>query len=242
MTTMIELTALNEQFISQKPEAVISYILENFKDNIVFSTSLQAEDQVVTDMICRKDKEAVTFVTLDTGRMFEETYDVLHRTNKRYGINIKAMFPDREKVEEMTSKKGINLFYESVENRKQCCHIRKTIPLIRALQGHDVWITGLRKSQSVTRKDVPMVEWDETHQLVKVNPLINWDFDDVWDYIKKHNVPYHKLHDKGYPSIGCQPCTRPVAEGEDIRAGRWWWESPENKECGLHIDKQESDD
>lgn len=237
MVSKLELSALNEQFINKQPEDVLKHMLENYSGYIVFSTSLQAEDQVVTDMICKLKKEAVNFVTLDTGRMFEETYDILHRTNMRYGLKIKVMFPDREKVEEMTTEKGINLFYESIENRKFCCHIRKTIPLRRALEGHKIWITGLRRSQSVTRKDVPMIEWDEAHQMVKVNPLINWDFDQVWDYINSHKVPYHKLHDHGYPSIGCQPCTRAVSEGEDIRAGRWWWEDPENKECGLHVDK-----
>ncbi|MCF8330891.1 MAG: phosphoadenylyl-sulfate reductase [Bacteroidales bacterium] len=238
MINKIEVTTLNEQYINKQPQAVIQYFLDQYPGEIVFSTSLQAEDQVLTDMICKHDKTNVSFVTLDTGRMFEETYDILHRTNMRYKINIKAMFPERDKVEQMTQEKGINLFYESIENRKLCCHIRKTLPLMRAIEGHKIWITGLRRSQSVTRKDIPMIEWDEAHNITKVNPLINWEYDDVWDYIKKNNIPYHKLHDKGFPSIGCEPCTRAVSEGEDIRAGRWWWESPDNKECGLHIDKR----
>ncbi|MGM0612073.1 MAG: phosphoadenylyl-sulfate reductase [Bacteroidota bacterium] len=233
----LEITALNEQYINKSPEAILEYVFNAFRGDIVFSTSLQAEDQVLTDMICKLDKSAVNFVTLDTGRMFEETYDILHRTNMRYKINIKAMFPDNKKVEEMTTEKGINLFYESVENRKLCCHIRKTLPLQRALKGHHIWLTGLRRSQSVTRQDIPMVEWDDYHQIIKINPLINWTYEDIWEYIRTNNVPYHKLHDQGYPSIGCQPCTRAVSEDEDIRAGRWWWENPESKECGLHIEK-----
>lgn len=239
MVNKIDLTVLNEQFSQQNAEDLLEYILTEYSQGgVIFSTSLQAEDQVITDMISKLgENEQVKYVTLDTGRMFEETYDILHRTNMRYKINIQALFPDREQVEEMTSKKGINLFYESVENRKLCCHIRKTEPLNRALKGHKVWITGIRNSQSVTRKDSNMIEWDEAHGLIKVNPLNLWTYEQVWDYIKTHNVPYNKLHDKGYPSIGCQPCTRAVDEGEDIRAGRWWWESPENKECGLHVDK-----
>ena len=234
MISKSELSALNEQYKDKPPEVVLEHFFKNYSGNIIFSTSLQAEAQVLTDIICRLDKSAVNFVTLDTGRMFEETYDIIHRTCMRYKINIKAMFPDAEKVEEMTAEKGINLFYESVENRKLCCHIRKTLPLQKALKGHKVWLTGLRRSQSVTRQDIPMIEWDENYQIIKVNPLVNWNYEQVWQYIKTNNVPYHKLHDQEYYSIGCQPCTRPIDKDEDIRAGRWWWETPENKECGLH--------
>ncbi|MFO8087606.1 MAG: phosphoadenylyl-sulfate reductase [Bacteroidales bacterium] len=237
MITNDDIQALNQGFANKAPEDILTYILKEFAGEIVFSTSLQAEDQVITDMICRLNKDAVNFVTLDTGRLFEETYDILHRTNMRYKINIRALFPDREQVEKMTSEKGINLFYESVENRKLCCHIRKTIPLMRALRGYKIWITGLRRTQSITRHDLQIVEWDKTHEIVKVNPLANLNFEDLWAYIRQNNVPYHKLHDQGYPSIGCEPCSRAVADGEDIRAGRWWWESPDNKECGLHTEK-----
>lgn len=144
------------------------------------------------------------------------------------------MFPDAKDVEEMVNSKGVNLFYESVENRKLCCYIRKTKPLIRALEGLDAWVTGLRREQSVTRVNMQIVEWDAMHGLVKINPLLKWTAKEVEDFVRKENIPYHKLHDQGFPSIGCQPCTRAVKPGEDIRSGRWWWELPEQKECGLH--------
>ncbi|MFO8054866.1 MAG: phosphoadenylyl-sulfate reductase [Bacteroidales bacterium] len=237
MIQQLNLNALNEQFNTKSPDEVLRFVLQNFQGDIIFSTSLQSEDQVLTDIICRVGKDAVTFVTLDTGRMFEQTYDILQRTNVRYNINIGVLFPQREEVEKMVKENGINLFYESVENRKLCCHIRKTIPLMRALKEHHIWITGLRRSQSVTRKELKMFEWDDVHRMVKVNPLINFTLNDVWQYIRKNDVPYHKLHDHGYPSIGCEPCTRAVKSGEEVRAGRWWWESPESRECGLHIEK-----
>jgi len=232
MTTE-NIAQLQKETEGKTPQELIAWFLNKFQAKIAFSNSMGAEDQVITDMICKIDKTATIF-TLDTGRTFPETYDLIDRTNKRYGINIKVYFPDAASVEEMVNKKGVNLFYESIENRKECCHIRKIEPLTRAFNGLDAWICGLRREQSVTRKDVAAVEWDENNNLLKINPLIDWSEKEVWDYIKTYHVPYNKLHDQGFPSIGCQPCTRAIQEGEDVRAGRWWWEDPDSKECGLH--------
>jgi phosphoadenosine phosphosulfate reductase len=224
---------LQSQVEGKTPQEAIAWFLKEFGNKIALSNSMGAEDQVLTDMICKIDKNTTIF-TLDTGRIFPETYDLIDRTNKRYGIKIQVYFPKAENVEQMVNKKGINLFFDSIENRKECCHIRKIEPLTRAFKGLDVWICGLRREQSVTRTNVNMVEWDENNGLVKFNPLVDWSEEEMWDYIKANKVPYNKLHDQGFPSIGCQPCTRAIAEGEDIRAGRWWWENPESKECGLH--------
>jgi len=213
---------------------IVSYFLKNYRRDIVVTTGLGAEGQVLTDMIANTNKDAVKFVTLDTGRLFQETYDIIDRTRNHYDININIYFPDYKRVEEMVNEKGMNLFYKSVENRKLCCHIRKIEPLKRALQGYKIWIAGLRREQSITRINLQPVEWDEANQIIKVHPLYNWTEDDVWNYIKKNDVPYHELHDKGYPSIGCEPCTRAVKPGESLRDGRWWWEEPEKRECGLH--------
>lgn len=225
---------LNQGFSNASPVEVLNYFLEQNKGKIALATSMGAEDQALTDMIVRIDSTAKIF-TLDTGRIFPETYDLIEKTNARYKININIYFPEREQVEKMVNEKGVNLFYDSIENRRQCCHVRKIVPLERALKGLDVWISGLRKSQSVTRSDMQMVEWDERHDLIKINPLLDWSEADVWDYIKKNNVPYNKLHDKGFASIGCQPCTRALKPGEEVRDGRWWWENPQLRECGLHI-------
>ena len=219
---------------------IVSYFLKNFKGDVVFSTGLGAEGQVITDMITGVDKEAVKFVTLDTGRLFPETYTLIDKTNKRYNIKMDVYFPDYKQVEAMVKEKGINLFYESVANRKRCCYLRKIEPLKRAIAGYKIWIAGLRREQSITRLNLDPVEWDEANKMIKVYPLYNWSEDEVWDYIKENNVPYNELHDKGYPSIGCEPCTRAVKPGEDIRAGRWWWEEPEKKECGLHTQNNKS--
>ncbi len=224
---------LNKRFTKSDPHEVLRYFLDEYKGRIALSSSLGAEDQVLTEMIALLDRDTRIF-TLDTGRLFPETYDLIERTNEKYGIRIDIMFPDYKRVQQMVKEKGINLFYESIENRKLCCGIRKLEPLERAFKGLDVWICGLRKDQSVTRFFNSLVEWDENNGLIKVNPLINWREKDVWDYIKSRHIPYNPLHDQGYPSIGCQPCTRAVKPGEDIRAGRWWWEQPEQKECGLH--------
>jgi len=231
--TAQDIPHLQKEIEGKTPQETIAWFLNKFQDKIAFSNSMGAEDQVITDIICKIDKTASIF-TLDTGRTFPETFDLIDRTNKRYGIQIKVYFPKAEEVEKMVNEKGVNLFYESIENRKECCHIRKIEPLKRAFQGLDVWICGLRREQSVTRTNLDVVEWDENNNLVKLNPLVDWTEQDVWDYIKQNNVPYNRLHDQGFPSLGCQPCTRAIEKGEDIRAGRWWWENPESKECGLH--------
>lgn len=226
-------TAYHQRFTGLQPEEILAFVLDSHPGKTVFSTSLGAEDQVITHMLCSLSKEPPIF-TLDTGRLFYETYDLIHKTNARYGIGIRVMFPDRARVEDMVHSRGINLFYDSVENRKLCCHIRKIEPLERALSGQEIWITGLRKEQSPTRQDIGFAQWDVSTGVIKVNPLLQWSEEQVWEYIHAHDVPYNPLHDKGYPSLGCQPCTRAVMPGEDVRAGRWWWEQPETKECGLH--------
>lgn len=231
--TSLEIPSLLNETKGKTPQEIITLFLNKFQDKIAFSNSMGAEDQVITDMICKINKSATIF-TLDTGRTFPETFDLIDRTNRRYGIHIKVYFPEASQVEEMVNKKGVNLFFESIENRKECCHIRKIEPLKRAFKDLDVWICGLRREQSVTRTNLEIVEWDENNNLVKLNPLADWTEQQVWDYIRENNVPYNKLHDQGFPSLGCQPCTRAIEEGEDVRAGRWWWEDPDSKECGLH--------
>lgn len=211
----------------------LELISDYFPGKVVFSSSLGQEDQVLTDAIF-KNNIPIKIFTLDTGRLFNESYELLEKTNARYKKNIEVYFPNAKDVEEFVSDKGINSFYESVDNRKNCCHIRKVIPLNRALQGAEVWITGVRAEQSDTRKDMPMIEWLEDKQLYKFNPLLHWNHSEVLDYINEFYVPYNPLHDKGFVSIGCAPCTRAIAAGEDPRAGRWWWETSQ-KECGLHV-------
>lgn len=224
---------LNEQLKNSSTQEVIEFFLNQYRSKVALASSLGAEDQVLTDIIFKIDKSSKVF-TLDTGRLNPETYDVMDATNLKYGVKLDVYFPNLDKVEQLYQTQGINGHFESIDNRKKCCNIRKIEPLKRALKGLDVWFTGLRSSQSITREDMKLVEWDEAFKLIKVNPLIKWSEKDVWDYIKANSVPYNKLHDKGYPSIGCAPCTRAVKDGEDIRAGRWWWENPEHKECGLH--------
>jgi len=228
-----QIEALNLKYTKATAEELLSGFLMEFKGKIALSSSLGIEDQALTHIVCKIDKTTKIF-TLDTGRLFPETYDLIHRTNHKYGIKMSVYFPDATAVEKMVNTKGINLFFESVENRKLCCNIRKIQPLKRAFAGLDVWICGLRREQSVTRQDTQRIEWDEPNGIIKLNPLIDWTEEEVKEYIKTHGVPYNPLHDKGYPSIGCQPCTRAIFAGEDIRAGRWWWENPETKECGLH--------
>ena len=224
---------LNRRFEKETPQEALRYFISEYGNKIAFATSLGPEDQVLTDMICRI-ASGVKIFTLDTGRLFPETYSLIDKTNMQYGIKIRVYFPDFRIVEEMVSDNGINLFYESIEKRKYCCRLRKLEPLRRAFTGMETWICGLRREQSVTRQDMQLVEWDEINSMIKINPLINWTDPQIWDYIREHNVPYNKLHDDGFPSIGCQPCTRAVKPGEDARSGRWWWESPEHRECGLH--------
>ena len=230
---MIKEKEINE-FLTKKPaEEILRYCLDTFGPQVAFSTSLGAEDQVITHMLVQLNRPVKIF-TLDTGRMFPETYEVLEATNKHFGIDIEIYFPDYKKVQQMVRERGINLFYQTIENRKLCCSIRKKEPIERALRGMQAWISGLRKDQSVERFFTPTAEWDEQYQLYKLNPLLEWTEKQVWDYIKKYNIPYNKLHDKGFRSIGCQPCTRAIKPDEDFRAGRWWWEEKEKKECGLH--------
>lgn len=228
-----QIEALNERFASATPQEVLAWFLREYEGRIALSSSLSVEDQALTHMIVLERPDTRIF-TLDTGRLFPETYQLIDRTNMTYGIKIEVFFPDYRKVQQMVREEGVNLFYNSVESRHRCCAIRKLEPLRRAFQGLDVWICGLRRAQSVTRKDMRLVEWDDMHGLIKLNPLIDWSEDEVWAYVRKHHVPYNKLHDKGFPSIGCEPCTRAVKPGEDVRSGRWWWESPEKRECGLH--------
>ena len=223
----------NQELKNAQPGEIITFFQKQFPGRVALSTSFGLEDQVLTEIIASIDKNARIF-TLDTGRLFPETYDLLDRTCRKYGINIDVYFPNTSDVEEMVNDKGINLFYDSIENRKLCCQLRKLVPLARAMQGLDAWITGLRKVQSVTRNNMQLVEWDDNNKLLKINPLINWTEQDVWNYIKIKNIPYNPLHNKGFASIGCLPCTRAIEPGEDIRAGRWWWENPDTKECGLH--------
>nr|WP_308571514.1 phosphoadenylyl-sulfate reductase [uncultured Prevotella sp.] len=224
---------LNQLLRNAPAEEVVRYFLDAFQGRIALSSSLSIEDQVLTDIIVKENPSSRIF-TLDTGRLFPETYQLIDRTNLTYNIKIEVFFPDYREVQRMVREEGINLFYQSIESRHRCCQIRKLEPLHRAMQGLDAWICGLRRQQSITRKNMQLVEWDDIHQLIKVNPLINWDEDEVWAYVRKHHVPYNKLQDQNYPSIGCEPCTRAVKPGEDIRAGRWWWESPDHRECGLH--------
>lgn len=233
MKDILQEKDLNEYLTKKPTEEIIDYTLETFGDKVAFSSSMGAEDQVITHMLSQRNKP-VNIFTLDTGRLFQETYDLIEETNKHFGIEIEIIFPDYKKVQQMVREKGINLFYRSIENRKLCCSIRKKEPIERALKGMKAWISGLRKDQSVERFFTPTAEWDETYKLYKINPLLEWTEKQVWDYIRKHNIPYNKLHDKDFRSIGCQPCTRAIKPEDDFRAGRWWWEEKEKKECGLH--------
>ena len=210
----------------------LKFITNKIENNIVFSTSLGQEDQIITDAIFKNNLPIDVF-TLDTGRLFYEHYELLAKNNAKYKIKTKVYFPDPKDVEKYVSEKGINAFYHSVENRKECCYIRKVKPLNRALEGAKVWITGLRAEQSENRENLSILDWDSQRQLHKYNPLIHWTYQEVLDYIKEHKIQDMPIHRQGYISVGCKPCTRPIAEGENPRAGRWWWEESK-KECGLH--------
>lgn len=219
---------------NRSADDVIRWAAEKFDDRLVFASSLGAEDQVITHILARVCPRTAIF-TLDTGRLFHETHELIESTEVRYNLKIQVFVPESSEVESMVKNHGINLFYKSVDNRKLCCGVRKIHPLRRALAGAEAWICGLRRDQAVTRQQVQVVEWDEQHGIVKLNPLWNWSEESLWDCIKQNHIPYNPLHDKGFLSIGCSCCTRAVSPGEDIRAGRWWWESPELKECGLHL-------
>ena len=225
---------LRAELEGKDAETVLRRAWETFGTSLVFATSLAAEDQVITDIIVR-NRWPIPFVTLDTGRLFPESYELLAETERRYGIKIQVIFPGREAVEALVAEKGVNLFYESVENRKRCCQVRKVDPLKRALAPYAAWLCGIRREQSVTRAEVKVVENDAANGLVKVNPLAEWSEPQVWGYIAARQVPYNPLHDRGFSSIGCACCTRAIKRTEDVRSGRWWWEQPEHKECGLHV-------
>lgn len=215
-------------------EKILSLAADKFRGKLVFASSLGLEDQAITDIIA-KNKLDISIFTLDTGRFFNETYDLIEKTEKHYGLKISVYFPDASEIENMARDFGINLFYESAEKRKYCCMQRKVKPLRRALAGQSAWICGLRREQSITRGGLEVIEWDEGNNLVKINPLVDWTDKKVKDYIIENGVPYNPLHDRGFISIGCACCTRAVKPGEHPRSGRWWWEEPEQKECGLHI-------
>jgi phosphoadenosine phosphosulfate reductase len=226
------------QFISQLNELRIEEFLlrltEIFPGKVTFSTSFSYEDQVITHKILNNNLP-ITIFTLDTGRLFPETYSVWSATHSKYDTHIKAYYPDHSLIENFVAERGPNAFYESVQNRKDCCYIRKVDPLKRALKDNAVWITGLRSEHSIERHSLQQIEWDEGNQMIKYHPLLNWTFDEVKEYINDNNIPYNPLHDKGFVSIGCAPCTRAIRPGEDFRAGRWWWEDSVKKECGLHV-------
>jgi len=229
---------MNIQDIKQKTEKVslveaLKIITKEFSGESIFTTSFGIEDQVIVDMIF-KNNINIKVVTLDTGRLFEQTYKVFNATREKYNKEIEVFYPNTQNIEKLVSEKGPYSFYLSLENRKECCNIRKVEPLQRALKGNKCWVTGIRADQSTGRTDMEMIEEDKGYNLLKINPLFDWTMEDVMDYLKKNNVPYNRLHDQGFISIGCAPCTRAVEEGEDFRAGRWWWEQNSGKECGLH--------
>lgn len=230
--TAEQIQQLNEDL--KTPQEVLKWSLNNLHPRIAMASSFGAEDVVVIDMIMKVNPKARIF-TLDTGRLNQESYDIMDEISKKYNINIEVMFPDQNEIEQMVHMKGVNLFYHSIGNRKLCCSIRKVHPLNRMLSTLDGWITGLRADQTEGRSNLSRIEIDKQHDgIIKINPIIEWTWEQTWDYIKENNIPYNKLHDIGFPSIGCEPCTRPIKYGEPLRAGRWWWESDSQKECGLH--------
>lgn len=224
--------ALIEKTKNLSTDETLAFLAKEYQKKVVFSTSFGQEDQVITALIA-KNNLPITIFTLDTGRLFQETYDVFHKTLKKYKKEIKTYFPEAESVERLLESKGPNSFYESVENRKECCFIRKVAPLTKALAGNEIWITGLRAEQSENRSDLDFFEYDAHFKIIKFNPLLKWTLQEVQTYIDDNYVPQNALHKQGFVSIGCAPCTRAILPGEDIRAGRWWWESS-HKECGLH--------
>ncbi len=203
---------------------------------VVFANSLGAEDMVLTDLIGKYQPDIEMF-SLDTGRLPQETYDLMQQVRERYPVPLRVLFPDAGKIEEYVARHGVNGFYGSVELRKLCCHIRKVEPLRRALSGKRAWITGMRRDQAPSRESLQLSMLDRENGLQKFNPLLDWSNAEVWEYLRQYDVPYNQLHDRFYPSIGCAPCTRAITPGEDIRSGRWWWEDPQGKECGLHVSK-----
>ena len=230
------LAGLAAQIEGKDTLEVVRWALERFHPRIAFASSFGAEDMVVINLLMSARADARIF-TLDTGRLHEETYEVAEKVRRRYGIALESYFPDRDSVEQLERSKGLYSFRASIDNRKECCGLRKVEPLRRALSGLDAWITGLRSGQAVTRAEVPRLEWDQAFGLYKLNPIADWTEARVWEFVRRHDLPYNALHDRGFPSVGCAPCTRAIQPGEDVRAGRWWWENPEQKECGLHQDR-----
>ncbi len=224
---------LKQELAEKDAAEIIHFISSNYADRTVFSTSFGIEDQVLTHLLAQANSN-INIFTLDTGRLFPETYYVWNRTLERYGLAIQSYSPNTAEVERLVTDKGPSSFYESVENRKECCFIRKIEPLSRAIKGYDIWITGIRADQSPNREEMEYIEWDAHNNILKIHPLFHWNLTDVEEFLKVNNIPYNPLHDKGFPSIGCQPCTRAVQPGESFRAGRWWWEDQSKKECGLH--------
>lgn len=220
------------------PVDALSLLAARFPGQVTFSSSFGIEDQAITHLLL-SNKIPVSIFTLDTGRLFSETYSVWSATNQQYQTKVQAYYPDRQLLEQYLSEKGPNAFYESVENRKSCCFIRKVEPLKRALAGNIVWITGLRAAHSPERENLEQIEWDESNGIIKYHPLLHWSGKEVADFIAANGVPYNPLHDKGFVSIGCAPCTRAIRPGEDFRAGRWWWEDNSKKECGLHVHEEQ---
>jgi phosphoadenosine phosphosulfate reductase len=221
-------------------ESDLQTISNHFPNQAVFSTSFSSEDQVITHQILSSGLNIKIF-TLDTGRLFPETYSVWSRTLEKYKKSINTYYPDAIALQQFVSEKGPNSFYDSVDNRKRCCNIRKVEPLQRALLGNKIWITGIRAEHSTNRHDMPQLEWDDSNHIFKFHPLLNWGSEEVAAYIQTHHIPYNALHDKGFVSIGCSPCTRAIKPGEDFRAGRWWWEDSSKKECGLHVHTEPQD-
>lgn len=224
--------------MNQKIENLITVLQETSAkfDKVCFSTSMSAEDMILSHVIS-EHKIPITVFTLDTGRLHDETYQLMQTVQERYHKNLKIYFPEAEDLETFINTRGTNAFYQSIDFRKVCCQIRKVQPLKRALEGQQVWVTGLRKQQSMTREGLEVMAWDDGFSLYKLNPLLDWSSEETWSFIRENDVPYNVLHDRGFPSVGCSPCTRAVAKVENERAGRWWWESPETKECGLHVSK-----
>jgi phosphoadenosine phosphosulfate reductase len=234
MENNLKLKELNDKLSGKTIEGQFAVLCDLFPGKVIFTTSLGIEDQVITHKIF-KGNFNIKVVTLDTGRLFSETYDVLSNTVIKYKKKIHVTFPEYEAVEKMVTEKGPFSFYKSIEDRKECCRVRKVIPLNRAMAGMEVWISGIRAGQSDDRKQMNWLEWDEDKKMFKFYPLFEWSLEDVENFIKENYVPYNALHDKGYVSIGCEPCTRAIKKGEDFRAGRWWWENDGPKECGCHV-------
>lgn len=236
--TLLPFETLQSQLDNTSAEEVVRWAADEFGTDVAFACSFGAEDVVLVEIISRVAPQIPIFV-LDTGRLHQETYDVMDRCRERYGIEFEVYSPETQPLQQLLRERGPNSFYRSIQDRKFCCGIRKVEPLDRALKTRKAWITGLRRAQAVTRASLPKIEVDASHGgIYKLNPLSDWSEEQVWETIRARQIPYNALHDQGFPSIGCAPCTRAIAPGEDLRAGRWWWEAPEHKECGLHVRRQ----